>query len=292
MDMRWDDLHTVVHLVRHGTLSGAADALGINYTTVARRIRRAEAAFGEPLFERLADGYRPTEAARLIAEHGAQMEDAEHAMMLRLKGREQRLSGPLTLTAPQLLIAHFLAPVLDRFTRDHPDIDLRILATNELVDLARREADVAIRISRTPGDSLKGLRLLRQESASFASPAWAERLRDHPEAMVDWIVYDAFPDVPKNVSPAFPNQRVRFRFDDMVAMIGAAVAGLGVVRTPMFLGRATPGLVQVPVLPPASYPDIWVVAHPDVWPSAKVSAFVRPLTAHCKTSRDVFVATA
>ena len=165
-----------------------------------------------------------------------------------------------------------------------------MLATISVVDLARREADVAIRISRNPGDSLKGRRLLAQDSASFANADWASRLAADPETMVDWIVYDAYPDVPKAATDQFPNQRVRFRFDDMVAMTGAAVSGLGVVRMPMFLGRATPGLQQVPVLDPQPYPDVWVVAHPDVWPSAKVRAFVEPLVETAKSCRSEFVA--
>jgi len=253
-------------------------------------VRRAEGALGEPLFERLADGYRPTARARLIAEHAARMEEAEHDLMRRLQGQDTRLSGVLTNNAPQLLIAHFLSPVLDRFTRAHPGIELRILATNALVDLTRREADVAIRISRNPGDSLKGRRLLAQDSASFANADWASRLAADPQTMVDWIVYDAYPDVPKAATDRFPNQRVRFRFDDMVAMTGAAVSGLGVVRMPMFLGRATPGLQQVPVLEPQPYPDVWVVAHPDVWPSAKVRAFVEPLVEIAKSCRSRFAA--
>lgn len=289
MDMNWDDLRTVFLLVRHGTLAAAAEALGVNYTTVARRVRRAEATLGEPLFERLADGYRPTAAAELIAVHGAEMEIFEHDLMRQLKGRDARLAGPLTITAPQLLIAHVLAPLIDTFTREYPGIDLRIRATNELMDLTRREADLAIRISRNPGDSLKGLRLLRQQNASFASPDWAERLRNDPKHMVDWITYDVLPNVPKGVDPRFPNQRVRFRFDDMVAMAGAAEAGLGVVRLPMFLGRAL-RLEQVPVLPPQPYAEIWAVAHPDVWPSARVRAFVEPLVAFCKANRARFVA--
>lgn len=290
MDMAWDDLRTVMLLVRHGSLAGAAGALGVNYTTVARRVRRAEEAFGQPLFERLTDGYRPTEDAHLIAEHASRMEDAEHGLMRKLQGRETALTGRLTITAPQLLIAHVLSPLIDAFTVSHPKIDLRILATNELLDLNRREADLAIRISRTPGDTLKGLRLLPQESASFANEEWAARIAEHPSAPIEWVVYDYFPDVPKGIDPAYPNHRVRLRFDDMVAMAGAAQAGLGVVRMPMFLGRATPGLVQVPVLPPQPYAEIWVVGHPDVWPSAKVRAFLDPLVAFCKEERARFVA--
>jgi len=290
MDMAWDDLRTILHLVRHGTLAGAAGSLGVNYTTIARRIKRAEEAYGQPLFERMADGYHPTEEARLISEHAALMEETEHGLMRQLQGRDARLSGPMTITAPQLLIAHFLAPLLETFTNAHPEVDLRILATNELVDLTRRQADLAIRISRDPGDTLKGRRVLRQETASFANADWAGRLADDPEGMVDWIMYDAYDSLPKGTDPAFPNQQVRFRFDDMVAMAGAAEAGLGVVRMPMFLGRALRGLQQVPVLPPQPYAEIWAVAHPDVWPSAKVRAFVEGLVRFCKAEQARFVA--
>ncbi len=290
MSIAWDDIRTVLMLVRHRSLAGAADALGVNYTTVARRIRRAEEALGHPLFERLPDGYRPTAAAHLIAQHADQMEDTEHSMMRQLQGIETTLSGVLTLTAPQLLIANFLAPVIEQFTNMHPNIELRILATNTLLDLTRLEADLAIRISRTPGDTLKGLRLLRQENASFASQEIADRIASDPTAMIDWIVYDAYPDLPKGIDAGFPNNRVRYRFDDMVAMLGAAQAGLGVVRMPMFLGRAATGLALVPVLSPQPYADIWVVGHPDVWPSQKLRAFRSILVKYCKTHKQDFVA--
>ncbi len=289
MNIAWDDLRTILMMVRHQTLAGAAAALDVNYTTVARRIRRAEAALGQLLFERLADGYRPTEAAMVVANHAEAMETSEHGLQRYLQGVDQSLRGTLTITAPQLLISSFLAPMLDTFDLKYPDVDLRVLATNDLLDLTRLEADLAIRISRNPGDTLTGLRLLEQQSASFATPEIASRIAANPAATVDWVVYDAVPNVPKNVDPAYPSHRVRFRFDDMVAMVGAARAGLGVVRMPLFLGRGTDGLVQVPVLPPQPYMDIWAVGHPDVWPSKKFKAFRDVLIPYCKANAATFV---
>jgi len=175
-------------LVRHGSLASAANALDVNYTTVARRVRRAEQALNQLLFERLPDGYRPTAAAHLIAEHATQMEASEHNMFRCLQGGETELSGVLTITAPQLLIANFLSPVIDQFTKAHPRIDLRILATNNLLDLTRLEADLAIRVSMEPGDTLKGLRLLKQENASFANQFVANLVAADASAMIDWIV--------------------------------------------------------------------------------------------------------
>ena len=289
MEIAWDDVRTVLMLVRHQSLAAAAEQLGVNYTTVARRVRRAETALNQTLFERLSDGYQPTEAARTIAAHASQMELAEHAMIRQLQGAEIDLSGPMTITAPQLLIAHFLSPVFDTFAKTYPRVELRILATNTLLDLTRREADLAIRISSSPGDTLTGVRLSGQETASFANAAVAARIAEDPAAMIDWIVYDTYPDVPKGIRSQFPNNRVHLRFDDMTAMVGAAQAGLGVVRTAMFLGRSSAGLVQVPVLPPQPYADIWVVGHPDVWPSRKLKAFRDILAKHVKKHRSLFV---
>lgn len=276
----WDDLHTVLELVRGGTLAEAAARLGVNYTTVARRVSRLENALGETLFERLADGYRPTDAALLVAERAGAMQAEEDALLRALSGRDEKLEGALTITAAQLVIAHLLCPTIQAFCAEHPDVELHIRATNDVLDLSRREADLAIRVSESPGDSLTGLRLTEQHTASFASPDWAARIADDPEGRIDWIVYSAFDHVPAGVAKTYPGSRVRYRFDDMIAMVGAAEAGLGVVRVPMFLGRSSKSLVQVPCLSPQPYADIWAVAHPDVWPSAKSTAFRAVLKAH------------
>ena len=276
--------------MRGRTLAAAAEKLGVNYTTVARRIARAEEHFGEALFERLADGYVPTEAGNLVARHAADMETAEHAMLRGLQGRERHLSGELTLTAPQLLVVHFLAPALDTFASLYPSVSLRLRATNELLDLNRREADFAIRISRNPGDSLTGIRLTEQHNAAFASPHWVERALASPDAPANWLVYEQYEKLPGIVLQRYPGSRVHMRFDDMVAMAGAAAAGLGAVRMPMFLGRSLGGLVQVPNLPPQPYADIWLVAHPDVWPGSKLEVFREIVVPYFRARRPLFLA--
>ena len=280
----------MAELVRRGTLSAAGEALRVNYSTVARRVARAEAALGVILFERLADGYAPTEEAHLVAEHVARMAEEDHRLMRRLAGRDGRLTGRLTVTAPQLLIAHALAPALQDFRQAHPGLDLRVRATNDKLDLNRREADIGIRISPDPGDTLTGLRLVEQATASFASRDWADRIARDPSSPIDWIVYEGHEGLPAGVAEAWPASRVSYRFDDMVAIGGAVQAGLGVARIPMFLGRALPGVVQVPLLAPRPYQPIWIVAHPDVWKGAKVTAFRETMVRFLKGDRDRFVA--
>lgn len=286
----WDDYATVLALIRDKSLARAAGSLGVSYTTVARRVSRLEEALGEVLFERLADGYHPTEAARLVAEHAGEMSASEDALLRRLKGRDRRLSGPLTFTAPQLMIAHALSPALADFTEAHPDVELEVKATNAILDLTRREADLALRVSRSPGDTLKGIRLTAQDTAAFATPDWAARIAEDPAAPVDWIVYHTVKELPEQVHARTPNARIRYRFDDMIAMAGAVREGLGVVRLPMFLGRAAGELVQLDLLEPQPYADIWLVGHADVWPSAKVTALREAIRAHFKATRARFTA--
>ena len=288
--MDWDELKTILALVRCGSLAAAGEELGVNYTTVARRIARAEARHGAILFERLSDGYRPSDTARHIATRAAEMEEVDLRLQREIAGQDSELRGQLVLTAPQLLIAHSLAPVLAAFREKHPQVALHIRATNDLLDLNRREADLAIRISQNPGDTLTGLRLSAQDTAAFATADWVARIAEDPSAPVDWIMHQTYKAVSADTMALLPGSRVAMWFDDMVAMQGAAVAGLGVVRMPMFLGRATPGLEQVTTLPVRPYMDIWAVSHPDVWPSAKLAAFREVLKAHFRVNRHRFVA--
>lgn len=288
MDLEWDDLRTVTCLVEEKTLAATGARLGLNYTTVARRIQRAEAQLGQTLFEKLADGYVPTEAALILAQSGAEMEQHHNAALRQISGLQETVAGPLTVTAPQLLIAHLLAPFFETFVQDYPQVDLRVRATNDLLDLSRREADLAIRVSNSPGDALTGVRLAEQRNASFATQTWADRIANDPNGPIDWIVFEGHPDLPKGVAEAYPGSRVRYVFDDMVAILGAVQAGLGVARVPFFLARSA-GLVQVPVSLPRPYADIWVVAHPDLWRGRKVSAFKDGLVPFMKARRAMFL---
>ena len=285
----WDDLRTVLALVRHRTLAGAGSSLGLNYTTVARRVSRAEAALGAVLFDRLADGYVPTEAGLAVARNAERMEKAEFDLTREVAAKDETLAGQLVITAPQLLIGPYLAPVISEFSDAQPEVELVVRATNELLDLTRREADLAIRISRDPGDELMGLRLAEQQTASFAAPELATQIEKTPEMRIPWISFVTMETPPKASLETHPNAYIRMRFDDVVPVIGAAREGLGVARLPMFIGRREPGLVQVPLLSPQPYADIWLVGHRDVWRAAKPRAFRKMLVPSFRAKRADFL---
>ncbi len=272
MDVRWEDLQTILALVRHGSLQSAAAVLGINYTTVARRVTRAEDDFGQPLFERLASGYEANDEARLMAQYAERMEEESNALQRELAGQDNRMTGLLTITAPPLLVPTHLAPVMRSFTKRYPLVELFIRGSNQVLNLNRKEADLAIRISNSPDDNLVGRKLAKQEAGFFATPALDKKSSD-TSATLPWLMHQSWGELPKECQRFRPHHRIAARFDDMVALIGAARAGLGVAKLPIFLGNSTPGLRRLTNSPALAYPDIWVVSHRDMKDAAKVRAF-------------------
>ncbi|MDE4134994.1 LysR family transcriptional regulator [Phaeobacter sp. QD34_3] len=288
MKISWDDMQTVLAMVRGGSLAAAGVELGLSYTSVARRIHRAEQALGRPLFERRPEGYQATEEAHDIARAAARMEAEEQAVLRRLSGRAQDLQGPLSLTAPPLLIQSFLAPLLAEFTAQNPQVELTVRAANGVLDLARREADLALRISRHPQDTLVGRKLAEQQSGFFAVPEIAERAALDPQAPLDWVLYSGHEAPPAAARKSHPDIRVRARLDDMPSMIAAALAGMGALRMPVFLAHSHPGLVPLPHLPLQPYAPIWLLSHRDLLGSAKLAALKGVLEPWFRDNKHMF----
>ena len=287
-DMDWGDLRYVLETVRHGGLSGAARALGVNHATVARRIAAAEDALGTPLFDRRPKGYVPTQAGRDAA-HTAETFEANGAALTRtIAARDATLNGPLTVTAPQLMIQTALAPILGAFAQAHPDVSLTVLGANAPLNLAHREADVAIRISDMPDPDLVGRQVAAQNSAVFASKPYLKRLMADPERRLDWLRFLHWEAPNKAVTAAYPNLRVVMQLDDMVAMVGAVRAGLGATRMPCFLGDGDPGLARVPGLPLFPYPPVWVLTHADLRAVPRIAAFTRFVSDALRAQKRAF----
>lgn len=289
MSLSWDDINTVSLLVEEGSLAGAAARLGVNYTTVSRRISRIEAALDETLFIRSAEGYAPTQAAHIVSQSAVEMSGAADDMLRKLSASSQILTGSLTITAPQLLIARHLAIVLRDFRAQYPDMSLNIRATNQILDLNRPSADLAIRISNSPDEMLIGQRLTRQSSMIYGVPELARRAETTPQEMVQWVGMPHWKTPPKAALATCPNWEIAYRFDDMVAVIGAALSGLGLVRLPKFLGDAESGLVRVNIMPPKDYWDIWALTHPDLKDAPKVRAFKQVLIPYFKSHQSDFL---
>lgn len=285
----WNDLKYVLETARHGGTSGAARALGVNHATVARRISAAEKALGARLFDRLPSGYVATDAG-LEAVKTAETIETMHANLDRQIGaRDTELQGLLRVTSSQLLFQRCLAPILRDFSDTYPEIELKLMATNTALNLAQREADVAIRFSKNPPDTLVGRRLFEQRGTVYASKAMLAQ-DPNAEQPLDWVRFAHWPGPPAEIK-AVRTLRPRLTVDDMTAAVGAVRAGIGATRMACFLGDSDPELMRVPNMPMFNQQPLWILTHADLRHVPRIRVFLEFVSTRLMAHKALFEGT-
>ncbi|MGO4832576.1 LysR substrate-binding domain-containing protein, partial [Rhizobiaceae sp. 2RAB30] len=192
---------------------------------------------------------------------------------------DARLAGRLTVTAPPLLVYHLLMPMVAAFSLRHPQIEIELKANDDLASLTRHEADVAIRATATPQDTLVGHRLVTNENALYCTHAYLRskgiELDDAPTRRdLDWIWVDPAKGRPAWAASYFPHGRVAMKVETKSSALAAALADLGVVELPVIVAAAHPLLIRLPELAAKSDKDVWILYHRDFRHTARVRAFV------------------
>jgi len=270
-ELRWDDLRVVLALQRQGSLKQAAVELGINISTVSRRLDALEELVGVHLFDRSSDGTRPTAAAELLLPFAETMERAAHGFTHELSGFELEAEGVVRITAPPGLVDHFLAPAFVDLIEQHPRLRLQVVSSIGYADLTRHEADIALRIVRPASGDFIATRLATSGWLPIASPAHAKalgRLRDPQETR--WITWGEdlshLPDA-QWISRKVARERVVLETSSMSAQLEAVRAGLGVMLAPLPYAQL-PGLTELQCTPAIrqtidAIPEssLWLVGH-------------------------------
>ena len=264
--MNWDDLRFFLALSREGSVSGAGRALGVKHTTVARRISALEERLGTRLFDRLPDGYAMTQAAENMFEHALEMETLAQAADRQVFGRDAELAGPLKLTVAHDLANLLIFPKLRIFTETYPHIDLQLITTTGLVDLAAREADIALRLTAKPPDYLVGRKVLPMRHGVYGTTRTLKKLSDP----VNVILFRGDTEHPPWVTENFPNARTVMRVDDVSSMAVATRNHLGLSRMPCYIGDSDPGLRRLDVPLKLSDWGVWILSHVDLRATARV----------------------
>ena len=272
----WDDFRLVRAIAETGTLAGAAEALGLNHSTVFRRLGAIEEEVGQKLFDRLRQGYEPTAIGADMAERAARMEADVAEFERRLVGCDPRPQGELRLATNDSFAAYLLAPMVAAFHSRHPLIRLDVIVGSSEINLARREADVALRATAEPPETLVGRRLAGLAWAIYATPELRAARPDPDAPDAFWIGYGgalrALPAAQEIERRAGP-ERVLYRLSSMVGQAEAAVAGLGYAALPCFIGDADSRLVRVGDSFAADR-SLWLLTHPDLRHAARVRAFM------------------
>ncbi|MBX2853885.1 MAG: LysR family transcriptional regulator [Rhodobacteraceae bacterium] len=272
----WDVFRYLLAIHRHGGLSGAARVLGVSHATVSRQLDRAEAQLGAKLFDRMPGGLSATDAGDSAVARAEAIEAELIGLDLALTPEEE---GPLAITMPPLLATTHLAADLRDFATANPRISLSVLTDNRVFDLHRREADLAIRVTRAPTESLWGRKLTDQRVGYFASP---DLIDAHAAALagsgdpIPFISFTAWKGpLLAEIPEALPGAFVNVTCDDMSAAMGLAATGMGVVRSALCIGSVAPGLRLIETLPLGSYAPIWMLTHPDLRRALKIRRAMR-----------------
>lgn len=273
--MNWDDARFFLTALRAGSLSAAAKELGCSHSTVRRRIQGLEHSLGTELFVAASDGLVATDAALGALPHAEAIEAAALAFGRQLTGRSDALTGRITVTTIDVLV-EWLAPALDLYRGAHPGVAVELITDNSRLDLARREADVAIRATSRPPEALFGRKVGRFENAPFAAATLAEAYVGR-ESEIPWVLFT-------KASGAKLTERWYaewsggrdpvVRVTNAGAMLALVRAGLGGALMPVSLASAK-RLVQLGPALPELGSDIWCLTHYDLRQSARVREFMR-----------------
>ena len=270
--MNWDDLRIFLAVAREGSISGGARKLEVQHSTVSRRLRVLEERVGSRLLDRKKNGYTLTAAGEHLLEAAERMEKAVLKADGAVCGRNARLKGQLRVTAINNMASTVLMPCFARFSQAYPEIELHISTSNTYISLPRREADVAIRLTNTPGDTLIGQRLATVTSAIYGSRAYLDNLRARGEPP-EWLGIECCGFHRAWTRDAAGKQDHRFYSDDTLLTLSALKQDLGLAYLPCFLGDPDPALERYASPDPRHNLGLWLLYHPDLRHNARVQAF-------------------
>ncbi|MFV2033086.1 MAG: LysR family transcriptional regulator [Gammaproteobacteria bacterium] len=288
--LEWNDLHLVLAVCREGTLSGAARVLGVNHSTVFRRVGAIEEKLGVRLFERLATGYVMTEAGEAMLESGERMENEVLGLSRRLVGRDLHLSGVVRVAVPDALLMKVLMPHLCDFSRRYPEIQLELAISNNYSNLTRREADIAVRVTSSPPETAMGRRLCSMRTTVYASTGYLAGQTGGALENYAWLMPDedlAQLPVTRWLERNHPKATVRLRCNTLLGLHEAAVLGLGVASLPCFLADPDTRLERVLPPPDELTSDLWLLTHPDLRRTARVKALMNFLAEALEKEKDL-----
>lgn len=273
----WDDLRFILAVARHGTIVDGAKALRVNATTVSRRLRAMEEHAGTALFEKLKHGAVLTAAGEEMVAVAEAVERMTNDLDARIHGLDTKLEGTIRVTSTDIVLQQWM-PDLTAFQRKYEALRLELTSGYDSVNLTRREADVAIRMSPRAPEHLLGRKHAEIFYAVYGTPELIESIGpDASYAAFPWLSWDLSTvgrATDRFLEAHVPGARIVTRVDRMAPMNAALEAGLGITILPCLSGDTNPALRRV-----GDYFEggmyMWILTHPELRGSARIRAFTK-----------------
>jgi len=274
--LSWDDLRIIKTLSQCGNRNDTAKKLGINVSTVSRRVAQVEKTLGVALFDHRRSGYMLTAEGEELRALGERVELDIVSVARRVSRAGEGPLGKLRITTSDSLLLYFLTPIIADFKALNEGIAIEVLVGNQTLSLARDESDIAVRATRKPAESLVGRKLATIAWAPYGSAKGEPASEPFGEEHA-WVSYSgglcglrATSYVESRVAP----HCIAYRTDSVAAASVAIAAGLGFGFLPCMLGDMTPGLVRVGPVVPELQDELWLLTHQDIRRSWRVKAFM------------------
>lgn len=260
----WDDLRIVLAVSRTGSFARAARVLEVNESTVVRKVAHAEQRFRARLFERKPGKVSTTEAGQELVLRAEQVEGVIREATNVIRDSDGQIAGTVRVTSVPLLVNRILIPELPKLVRQHPNLQVELVADARVLSLARREADIALRLARPTG----GLRAIARKVGELSYAVYGPQGME--AADLPWLTYESDQDsLPQ--AEWMARQIVNcgatppmLRTNDGEGLLACAQAGLGKTVLPQAIGDSAPGLVRLHTQPCDLVRELWMVVHPDL----------------------------
>ena len=277
--MNWDDLKVLLALSREGSTRKAASTMGVSNTTVMRRLESLEEHIGGKLFNRTPDGYTPTALADQLLPTAKTVEQTLVEAERQVSGKDSELSGRVKLSLPAVPVTHISESVAE-FAQKYPRIELDISVSDEPADLARREADIAVRglpKDQRPPKDIVGIKIGRISLGYYVhKELLSEAARGQRELTFIRASHSVLNlgDLP---APETLGLESRHLIDGLTPRMVAVTHKLGVAALPCFLATQHPDLILLPGIPSAHWGHTWLLHHKDLRQSARIRALFKHL---------------
>ena len=272
--MDWDDLRTFLAIARQGTLSAAARSLGVTQPTMGRRLAAMEARMGARLLQRTPTGYALTLIGEAVLGNAERAESEVLAAERAITGKDVTLEGVVRLTTVDTLAARVVAPALAALQARHSGIVVELVPDTRSLSLSKREADIALRMTRFEGHEIATRRVGAVAMGLYGTPEWPERIKQGDVRLV--TVLDDQEHLPeaKWLRQIYPNAAVGLRSNSREVQLHATLAGAGIAALACYRADIEPGLIRVENALPDLVRDIWLGVHVDMRHMPRVRAVV------------------
>lgn len=280
----WDDYRLILALHRSKTLRGAAQLMGVNHTTISRRLTQIDRKWGAVLFERTSEGYRATESGFQLINTAIQIENLAYASERHMRSSNTDLSGHIVLSIPGT-VAHFLLlEELNMFTKMYPRIELEVVSSYQFANLDRSEADIVIRGTAAPPEHLVGHKLFPYSVALYANKHYVTT-----KSREDWCLVAPSFDPGWAKGTYYEELPITFISDDPMLRHTVIKEGHAIGRTACYMADRDPSLIRLPDFEPLPTQDLWVLTHPDLRNTPKIKTLMTFLYTKLQSKKDLIV---